>query len=211
MYENKAHSVPDRIVSISHTYIRPIIRGRAAAPGGVGAKLKLSIDESGLARLERLSFDAYNESDVLIGAIERYKERTGHYPERALADKIYRNRDNLAYCRLHGIRLSGPSLGRPSKNAVTDKKMEYVDNVDRIEVERSFSLAKRCYGLGMIKTRLDSTTRSSIALSILTMNVARLVALSLCQFLIMLFSRFRQHENMLIFIQNKGCEKLATC
>ena len=211
MYENKAHSVPDRIVSISQPYIRPIVRGKAAAPVEFGAKLDLSIDESGLARLERLSFDAYNESDVLIGAIERYKERTGHYPERALADKIYRNRNNLAYCRLHGIRLSGPSLGRPSKNATTDKKMEYVDNADRIEVERSFSLAKRCYGLGMIKTRLDSTTRSSIALSILTMNVARLVALSLRQFLIMLFSRFRQHENMLIFIQNKGCEKLATC
>lgn len=199
MYENKVHSVPNRIVSISQPYIRPIVRGKAAAPVEFGAKLDLSIDEKGLARLERLSFDAYNESDVLIEAIERYKERTGHYPERALTDKIYRNRDNLAYCRLHGIRLSGPSLGRPKKNAAADKKTEYADNADRIEVERSFSLAKRCYGLGMIKTKLDLTTRSSIALSILTMNVARLVALSL-QFLIMLFSRFKQHENMLIFM-----------
>lgn len=180
-------------------------------PVEFGARLDLSIDENGLASLERLSFDTYNESDVLIGAIERYKERTGHYPECALADKIYRNRDNLAYCRLHGIRLSGSSLGRPRKNAVTDKKTEYVDNVDRIEVERSFSLAKRCYGLGMIKTRLDSTTRSLITLSILTMNVDRLMALSLCQFLIMLFTRFKQHENMLIFMKNKGSEKLAAC
>ena len=32
----------------------------------------------------------------LIGAIERYKERTGHYPICALADKFYRNRGNLA-------------------------------------------------------------------------------------------------------------------
>ena len=211
MYENKVHSVPDRIVSISQPYIRPIVRGKAAAPVEFGAKLDLSIDENGFARLERVSFDAYNESDVLIGAIERYKERTGHYPERALADKIYRNRDNLAYCRLHGIRLSGPSLGRPRKNVAADKKTEYVDNADRIEVERTFSLAKRCYGLGIIKTKLDSTTRSSIALSILTMNVARLVALSLHQFLIMLFSRFKQHEDMLIFMQNMGCEKSATC
>ena len=101
-------------------------------------------------------------------------------------------------------------MGRPKKNVAADKKTEYTDNADRIEVERSFSLAKRCYGLGMIKTKLDLTTRSSIALSILTMNVARLVALSL-QFLIMLFSRFKQHENMLIFMRNKDCEKLATC
>ena len=199
MYENNTHSVPDRIVSISQPYIRPIVRGKAAAPVEFGAKLDLSIDENGMARLERLSFDAYNESDVLIGAIERYKDRTGHYPQRALADKIYRSRDNLAYCKQHGIRLSGPSLGRPKKNAKTDKRTEYADNADRVAVERAFSLAKRCYGLGRIMTKLDTTTRSSIALSVLAMNVDRIVSLSLFQFLISLFSRYKKHGFMLIY------------
>ena len=68
--------------------------------------------------------------------IERYRERTGHYPKRALADKIYRNRENLAYCKLHGIRLSGPLLGRPKKNAVINKETKCVDNADRKGVER---------------------------------------------------------------------------
>ena len=202
MYENNTHTVPDRIVSISQPYIRPIVRGKAAAPVEFGAKLDLSIDENGMARLEKLSFDAYNESDVLIDAIERYRERTGHYPERALADKIYRNRDNLAYCKLHGIRLSGPKLGRPKKDAEADKKAEYIDNADRVEVERSFSLAKRCYGLGRIMTKLDVTTRSSIALSILVMNVARIAARLLRQILISLFSRCKQLDFMLLYIQN---------
>lgn len=35
-------------------------------------------------------------------------------------------------------------------DAVIDRKTEYADNADRVEVERSFSLAKRCYGLGRI-------------------------------------------------------------
>ena len=202
MYENQVHTVPNRIVSISQPYIRPIVRGKAAAPVEFGAKLDLSIDENGMARLEKLSFDAYNESDVLIGAIERYHERTGHYPERALADKIYRNRDNLAYCKLHGIRLSGPRLGRPKKDVVADKKAEYIDNADRVEIERSFSLAKRCYGLGRIMTKLDVTTRSSIALSILVMNVARIVARSLRQFLMVMFSRY-YGQNSLPFYEQK--------
>ena len=81
MYENKVHSVPDRIVSISQPYIRPIVRGKAAAPVEFGANMDLSLDEKGMARIEKLSFDAYNESDVLIAAAERYFERTGHYPE----------------------------------------------------------------------------------------------------------------------------------
>lgn len=203
MYENDVHTVPNRIVSISQPYVRPIVRGKAAAPVEFGAKLDLSIDERGMARLEKLSFDAYNESDVLIGAIERYRERTGHYPERALADKIYRNRENLAFCKLHDIRLSGPSLGRPRKNTVVDKKSEYVDNADRVEVERSFSLAKRCYGLGKIMTKLDVTTRSSIALSILVMNVGRIAARSLRLFFMTIFSRYLRLDFMPFYYQKR--------
>ena len=187
MYDNRVHSVPDRIVSISQPYIRPIVRGKAKTPTEFGAKLDLSIDDNGMARIEKQSFDAYNESDVLIGAIERYYERTGYYPERVLADKIYRNRKNLGYCKEHGIRMSGPALGRPKKDSSADRKLIYTDAVDRIEVERGFSLAKRCYGLGLVRTKLDTTTRSSICLSIIAMNVARLAAASLREFLESIF------------------------
>ena len=191
MYDNKVHSVPDRIVSISQPYIRPIVRGKAKAPVEFGAKLDLSIDENGIARLERLSFDAYNESDVLITAVENYKSRTGHYPERVLVDQIYRNRTNRAFCSEHGIRISGPALGRPKKDNKVDKKQEYIDNNDRVEVERAFSLAKRRYGLGLITAKLDTTTRSSIALSIIAMNVNRLTVVSFAQILVSLFSRYK--------------------
>ena len=186
MYENNVHSVPERIVSISQPYIRPIVRGKAKTPTEFGAKLDLSVDENGMARLEKQSFEAYNEGDVLIGAAERYKERTGHYPERILVDKIYRNRKNLSFCKEHKIRLSGLALGRPRKDD-SDRKQVYLDGVDRIEVERGFSLAKRCYGLGLIRTKLDVTTRSSIVLSIIAMNVDHLAAFSLIEYLISIF------------------------
>ena len=177
MYENKTHSVEDRIVSISQPYIRPIVRGKAKAPTEFGAKLDMSVDEHGMARLEKLSFDAYNESDVLKTALENYRERTGHYPERVLADQIYRNRDNINICKKWHIRLSGKALGRPKKIPAVDKKTEYQDNVDRIEVERIFSLAKRKFGLGLIRTKLENTTKSSILLPIIAMNVDRLTSL----------------------------------
>lgn len=134
----------------------------------------MSIDESGIARLEKLSFDAYNESDVLISSIIHYHQRNGHYPERVLVDQIYRNRNDLAYCKKHNIRVSGPALGRPRQLTKEEKQQAYSDNIDRIEAERGFSLAKRCYGLGLIRTKLDTTTRSSIALSIIIMNVNHL-------------------------------------
>ena len=211
MYDNKVHSVPDRIVSISQPYIRPIVRGKAKAPVEFGAKLDLSIDENGIARLEKLSFDAYNESDVLISAVENYKNRTGHYPERVLVDQIYRNRSNRAYCTEHGIRISGPALGRPKKESQEDKKQAYIDNIDRIEVERAFSLSKRRFGLGLITTKLDSTTRSSIALSILAMNVDCLTAISFAQILISIFSSYKQCLSLLKYMQNKSQLRLENC
>ncbi len=107
MYDNKVHSVKNRIVSISQSYIRPIVRGKTKSPVEFGAKLDMSIDERGIARLEYLCFDAYNECDVLTGAIDRYRERTGHYSERVLVDQIYRNRANRAYCKKHGIVFPG--------------------------------------------------------------------------------------------------------
>ncbi len=191
MYDNQIHTIENRIVSISQPYIRPIVRGKSKAQVEFGAKLDLSIVD-GYGRIEKISFDAYNESEVLADVIERYKQCTGHYPERLLADKIYRNRNNLAYCKERNIRLSGrPALGRPRKDAVIDKKCEYRDNADRVEVERAFSLAKGSYGLGLIRTKLEETTRGSILLSILVMNINRKLKMFLCLFFISIFSRFK--------------------
>lgn len=176
MYQNKVHSVENRIVSITQPWIRPIVRGKTKTPVEFGAKFDLSVDDNGLGRIEKISYDAYNESTVLIEAVERFRERTGHYPERLLADQIYRTRDNRNFCKAHGIRLSGPKLGRPSlaKQSAKEKKQEYQDNTDRIEVERAFSLSKRCYGMDLIRTKLYDTTLTSIALSVFVTNLFKI-------------------------------------
>jgi len=99
-------------------------------------------------------------------------------------DKIYRNRENVKYCNARGIRLSGPSLGRRPKDYVPDKKREHKDMCDRNEVERVFSLAKRRYGLGMIHVRLQETAMCSIALSIMLLNLNKVL------FCVYIFAKF---------------------
>jgi IS5 family transposase len=165
--------VPDRIVSLSQPWLRPIVRGKAKAAVEFGAKLDISVCD-GLTRLEYFSFDAYNEAQNLTEMIERYRARTGRYPERVLADKIYRNRENLSYCAARGIRLSGPALGRPRKDEVRDKKRDYQDQADRVEIEREFSLVKRKCGLRTIVTRLEETTCYCLAMSVLLLNLRKL-------------------------------------
>lgn len=200
MYINKTHSVGNRIVSIGQPYLRPIVRGKIKSPVEFGAKFDLSVDENGYGRIEKLSFDPYNESTCLQDVIERYNQRTGHYPERVLVDQIYRTRGNRTYCKEKGIRLSGPKLGRPSKDDGYSKQIEYQDNVDRIEVERMFSLSKRCYNLGLIKTKLEETTMTSIALSIFVSN---LFMIQLRSFLHFLWNLLIGNKNQLLTLTKR--------
>ena len=174
MFENNTHKVPDRIVSISQPYVRPVVRGKASKPTEFGAKLHLSIDELGFARIEYLSFDAYNEGPMLIQALEAYKYHHGFYPERVLVDQIYRTRPNIAFCQKNGIRISGPRLGRPAKNEEIrrkDAKTAAQDNADRIQIERYFSTAKRRNGMGLITKKREDTSLMTIAFSVLVTNI----------------------------------------
>ena len=193
MYDNRTHSVPDRIVSVSQPFVRPIVRGKAGKPVEFGAKLDISVVD-GWTRLEHCSFDAYNESGNLQEMAERFREREGHYPSRILADKIYRNRENLSYCKEHGIRLSGPALGRPKKTETRDKTQDYRDECERVEVERKFSLAKRKCGMGLVTAKLRETAAHVIAMSILVLNL-RKIQCTLLRLLAFLQTIFSLHQN----------------
>ena len=78
MYDNRTHSVPDRIVSVSQPFVQPIVRGKAGKPVEFGAKLDISVVD-GWTRLECCSFDAYNEAGNLREMAERFRARAGSW------------------------------------------------------------------------------------------------------------------------------------
>ena len=57
--------------------------------------------------LDRLGWDAFNESKDLVSQVEWYKTRFGCFPEVVTADKIYGTRENRRYLGSNGIRFSG--------------------------------------------------------------------------------------------------------
>jgi len=193
MYDSKTHRIDDRIISISQPHIRPIKRGKVVADTEFGAKLSISLVH-GYAFTERISWDNFNEGTDLIETIKKYQKRFGVYPQSVHADKIYRNRENLRYCREHKIRLSGPPLGRPRK-AIPDNQAELKaaqklirqDELDRIPVEGKFGQGKRRFGLGRIMAKLAGTSATVITLNILVMNLEKLLKAALSPFLFALW------------------------
>ena len=59
-------------------------------------------------------------------------------------DKIYRTKDNRAWCQERGIRISGLPLGRPPKNVSKEKKKQALED-ERIRncIEGKFGQGKR--------------------------------------------------------------------
>lgn len=175
MYQEKKHKVEDRIVSIHQPWVRPIVRGKATADVEFGAKISVSL-VNGYAMIERLDWNAFNESGDLQTAVERYRERHGCYPKRILADKIYRNRKNHQYCAGLDIRMNGPNLGRPPKDKRLydeQKRQERSEAGERNAVEGKFGEAKRCYTLSRVMMRLKNTSEVSIHMTFLVMNLEK--------------------------------------
>ncbi len=189
MFKKKTHQVENRIVSISQPHVRPIVRGKANAATEFGAKVAISLVE-GDAFIERLDWNNFNEGGTLKNSVEAFKQRFGHYPEAVVVDTIYRNRDNIAYCKANNIRLSGPKLGRPPLvKDTTQLKLERQDAKIRNAVEGKLGEGKRRYGLGLIMARLKETSETVIALQFLVMNLERRLRIIFYLFFKELFSR----------------------
>ena len=191
MYENESKRIDDRIVSITQPHIRPIVRGKAGKPVEFGAKISVSCFDN-YVFLDHLSWDNFNESGDLKIQVEAYKKFTGYYPSSVHVDRIYRTRENRAWCKNKGIRISGPPLGRPTKNvSQSTKKQAQDDERFRNAIEGKFGQAKRRYGLNCIMTKLTETSESSIAITFLVINLSTLLRQVNCLFLSLFLTRYK--------------------
>lgn len=92
IFETGNNSVPDRIVSISKSYIRPIVRGKEIKPVEFGAKVNM-IHVDGINFIEHLIFDAFNEGTRLVKSIRYARSLFGKITHIS-ADDIYATNAN---------------------------------------------------------------------------------------------------------------------
>jgi hypothetical protein len=182
MYTHRCQRIADRLVSLSQPHVRPIVRVKAGTPVEFGAKISVSLVD-GVSFVDRISWDAYNESLDLVHQIEAFRRRFGHDPASVHVDQIYRTRENRRYCDSRGIRLSGPPLGRPrtitaatAEQVQHDRQQVYDDAIARIAIEGKFGQGKRRFGLGRLMAKLALTSETMIQISFLVMNLEHLLS-----------------------------------
>jgi len=207
MLDANTRSIPGKLMSIWKPHVRSIARGKAKAMYEYGPKISLSLVD-GYARVDRLSWNNYNEVEDLKRIVEEYHARYGCYPEAVCADKIYRSRGSLDFCKEHGIRLSGPRLGRPHVDPRKKRELERIERNDeraRIPIEGKIGEGKRCYTLDRLCTKLKETSETAIMMTFIVMNLARFARDRARSLLFALFhSLYAMLREMLHWI-GKGC------
>ena len=174
LYRDGRKRIDDRIISIEQPHARPIKRGKPGKKDTeFGPKMNVSLSE-GIARVDQVDFNNFNESTYLQDQIEAYKVLYGYYPRVVLADKIYRTRANRKYLKDRNIERSGPRLGRKQSLSKSQKEKQRKRNNKRNAIEGKFGQAKLKYGLDELFTRRPDTTKAEINLIFMAINLLKM-------------------------------------
>lgn len=168
-------SIPDRIVSISKPYVRPIVRGKEVKNVEFGAKVN-NILVDGISFIEKLSFNAFSEGTRLVHCLKMHKRLFGVEAKKIGGDTGYAGTENRDYCKANGIQTSFVKRGRPfsEDKKEKDKVRQELARVRATAMEGSFGTQKEHYDLKRVKARTKLTEILYIFFGIHTANVVQL-------------------------------------
>ena len=166
-------SIPNRIVSISKPYVRPIVRGKENKTVEFGAKCN-NILIDGISFIEKVSFNAFHEGTRLRHCISLAQKLTGVPVKKVGGDQGYSGNDNRTFCKDNHIETSFTQKGKAGTNEVKNATKRELARVRATAMEGSFGTQKEHYGLRKIAARIKSTEIMLIFFGIHTANVVNL-------------------------------------
>ena len=172
--DDPRESIPDRIVSVSKPYVRPIVRGKEAKNVEFGAKCN-NIQVDGISFIEKLSFNAFNEGTRLEHCIKMHKRLFKVDAKKIGGDTGYAGTANRNLCKEMGIQTSFVNRGRPAaEKQEKDYVRQELARVRATTMEGSFGTQKEHYAMRRIKARKKKTEILDIFFGIHTANVVHL-------------------------------------
>jgi len=148
--------IKDRIVSLSKSYIRPIVRGKEIKKVEFGAKLnKLQIN--GISFIEHVDFNAFNEGTRFQSTVFYAQELTKTKTRLAGADAIYATNKNRTFATQNNIKTDFARKGKPGKYEAERKQIAKMITKERAtRLEGSFGKDKQHYLLNRIAARTEA-------------------------------------------------------
>ena len=167
-------SIPNRIVSVSKPYVRPIVRGKETKNVEFGAKCN-NILVDGISFIEKLSFNAFNEGARLPHCIKMHRRLFRMDAKKIGGDTSYAGTANRDLCKELKIQTSFVKRGKPFKEMnEKDFVRQELARVRATAMEGSFGTQKEHYSMRRIKARRKETEILYIFFGIRTANAVLL-------------------------------------
>ena len=162
--------VKERIVSLWATHIRPMVRGKFPTEVEFGPKVSFSLVGKYLF-LNNLMFENTHDSNLLVGAIEHYKNTFGSLPNEIATDRGFYSKANVDYAKSLGINRVG--IQKKGKSLADTKPPPFLIKAKRLccRMEAKISLAKRRFGLNRIRIRIPNAEEFWTRLGLMVMNL----------------------------------------
>ena len=143
----------DRIVSLSKSYVRPIVRGKETKAVEFGAKVN-KVQINGISFIEHLSFEAFNEGTHFKSSVHLAQSLTHTKVKIIGADAIYATNANRKFATSNHIRTDFVRKGRAGKHEAQRKQLAAMITKERAtKLEGSFGKDKQHYYLNRIKAK----------------------------------------------------------
>ena len=126
-------SIPNRIVTVSKPYIRPIVRGKETKTVEFEVKSN-NILIDGISFIEKLSFNAFNEGTRLKHCVSLSEKLTGVPVKKVGGDQGYSGNDNRTFCKENGIETSFNKKGRTGNNEVKNATKRELARRESVQV-----------------------------------------------------------------------------
>ena len=166
-------SVPNRVVSLTKSYIRPIVRGKEVKPVEFGAKVNM-IQFGGINFIEHISFSAFHEGIRLKKSVRYGRYLVGKITHLS-GDDIYATNANRTYCKKENITHGFKRKGRAGKHEEHRKILHSVLRKERAtRMEGSFGTEKEHYGLKKIRAMTQKNEELWIFFGVHTANAVRI-------------------------------------
>jgi hypothetical protein len=175
MFNDKAHRIEDRIVSIHKPQVRPIKRGKLNKETEFGPKASLS-HIGCFTFLDRLCSDNFNETGDVALQLANYQSFFRKLPPYMVGDRAYGTVTNRKLLKEHDIRNAFEPRGRKPQEDASSERWRKCKRRERNRIEGAFGNLKNHYGLDRIKYSIEGGDELWVRLGLMAANLKAVIA-----------------------------------
>ncbi|MEQ8908947.1 MAG: transposase [Vicingaceae bacterium] len=167
-----ANELKNRIVSLPKPYVRPIVRGKENKRVEFGMKVHM-LQVDGICLIDKMSFDAFNESTRLKTSVLKHKNRFNQLHQLG-ADRIYATNANRTFCTSKKIFTCFPKKGPKPHSKQEHQLSSLIANQRATVMEGSFGTHKTAYGLTKVKVKGEKREKLYVFFAVMTANAVKI-------------------------------------